>query len=328
VVPGKGVNTVAQFEKPKFDYVYNVADEIQRLRDHKVIRKIPDRSTGSLLAATWNIANLGAHDRRDQDFALIGEILSWFDIMAVQECRDNFRDLEQIVQIMPPTYRYLMSDAAGNSERMVFLYDGQKLSLLEEVGEITLPPASYKRIKLPGIDLKFEGFDRSPYLASFATGQTSFTFVNAHLYYGISNNDPLSIARRSLETYAVAYWAKERVKPNNAFTRELAVMGDMNMPKSDAGDPIFKALTKLGLEVPEHSTQIASNIANDANYDQIAFLPSTTKNAFTGLKGVYDYDDVIFPDLWQDGKNTKNFKAYLRYYISDHRPMWVQLRIQ
>ena len=44
-------------------------------------------------------------------------------------------------------------------------------------------------------------------------------------------------------------------------------------------------------------------------------------------KGVFDYDAVIFSDLWKDGTNLKNFKAYLRYYLSDHRPMWVQLSI-
>jgi endonuclease/exonuclease/phosphatase family metal-dependent hydrolase len=319
---------MAQFGKPKFEFAYDIDSEIQRLRVHKITRLIPERSADCLLAATWNIANLGAQARRDQDFALIGEILSWFDLVAVQECRDNFRDLTLIMLKMPSSFRFLMSDAAGNSERMTFLYDSQKLSLLEEVGEITIPPSDYKSIKLPGIDQKFEGFDRSPYLASFAMSQTSITFVNAHLYYGLSNTDPASIERRSLETYAMAYWAKQRIKPNNAFTRELAVMGDMNMPKSDETDPIFKSLTKLGLEIPEHSTQIASNIANDANYDQIAFLPGTTKDLFTGRKGVYDYDTVIFPDLWQAGNNVKNFNAYLRYYISDHRPMWVQLRIQ
>ena len=319
---------MAQFGKPKFEFAYDVDSEVRRLRLHKVLRKIPERSAATLLAATWNIANLGAQARRDQDFALIGEILGWFDLVAVQECRDNFRDLLGILQKLPPSYRFLMSDAAGNSERMLFLYDSLKLGLLEEVGEITIPPSYYKSIRLPGNDQKFSGFDRPPYLASFAAGQTSITFVNAHLYYGKSTDDPLSIGRRSLETFAMAYWARERTRPSNAFTRELAVMGDMNMPKSDETDPIFKTLTKLGLEIPEHSTQIASNIANDANYDQIAFLPGTTKDLFTGLKGVYDYDTVIFPELWQAGKNVKNFNAYLRYYISDHRPMWVQLRIQ
>jgi endonuclease/exonuclease/phosphatase family metal-dependent hydrolase len=151
-------------------------------------------------------------------------------------------------------------------------------------------------------------------------------FVNVHLYYG--DDEQESIERRSLETFAVAKWADLRKKSPFSFTRELVALGDFNMPKSEADDPIFKALTKLGLELPEHSTQIASSISSDANYDQIAFLPETTQHCFTGLKGVFDYDAVIFPDLWQNGANKKNFKTYLRYYISDHRPMWVQLATQ
>ncbi len=46
---------------------------------------------------------------------------------------------------------------------------------------------------------------------------------------------------------------------------------------------------------------------------------------FPKPKFVLDYDGVVFPDLWQEGENAKNFRAYLRYYLSDHRPMWVQL---
>jgi hypothetical protein len=99
------------------------------------------------------------------------------------------------------------------------------------------------------------------------------------------------------------------------------------MPKSQPGDPIFNALTKLGLEIPLHSTQIASSIYTDAQYDQVAFLPGTTQSCFTGNKGVYDYDQVIFPDLWNNGAGEAQFKTYLRYYISDHRPMWVQLTV-
>lgn len=81
----------------------------------------------------------------------------------------------------------------------------------------------------------------------------------------------------------------------------------------------------MALIFPSTRRKIGSSISSDANYDQIAFLPETTKNHFTGNKGVFDFDAVLFPELWKDGSNVKNYKAYLRYYISDHRPMWVQL---
>lgn len=80
------------FPKPKFTFDYDVANETSGLRKHKKTRQIPKRQTGKLLIATWNIANLGAQHRRDQDLSLLAEVISWFDIVAVQECRENFGD--------------------------------------------------------------------------------------------------------------------------------------------------------------------------------------------------------------------------------------------
>jgi endonuclease/exonuclease/phosphatase family metal-dependent hydrolase len=313
------------FPKPKFPFEYDVAAEIALLRQHKQTRQVPERSAGTVLAATWNLANLGAQIRRDQDRSLIAEVLSWFDLVAIQECRENFSDLFDLQFKLGDDYKVIMSDTAGNDERMSFLYDSRKLTLLEEVGEIAFSPSDLRFIKLPGITQAFAGFDRTPYLVSFAAGMTSLVFVNVHLYWG--DDKPPSLERRALETFAVARWGYLRQKSPFSFTRELVVMGDFNMPKSEPGDPVYDALTKRGLELPLHSTQIASSIAAQANYDQIAFLPGTTQKCFTGLKGVFDYDAVIFPALWGNGNNKANFKAYLRYYISDHRPMWVQLNI-
>jgi endonuclease/exonuclease/phosphatase family metal-dependent hydrolase len=320
---GRG-ETMPSFPKPKFAFDYDVAAEVKRLRSHKKTRAIPRREPGKLLVATWNIANLGLQERRDQDRSLIAEIISWFDITAIQECRENFGDLFDIHYKLPKAFRVLMSDASGNNERLAFIYDSRKMTALEEIGEIAFPPSRYKSIKLPGLPPTFDGFDRTPYLAAFQAGMNSFVFVNVHLYFG--NKRPESIARRSLETFAVAKWSDQRKRSRHAFTRELLALGDFNMPRTMPSDPIFRALTKLGLELPEHSTQIASSIATDAKYDQIAFLPETTARCFTGIKGVFDFDAVVFPDLWQSGANIKNFRAYLRYYLSDHRPMWVQLR--
>jgi len=313
------------FPRPKFDFPYDVSAEIERLRQHKSTRLVPERTDGTILVATWNLANLGAQQRRDQDRSLIAEVISWFDLVAIQECRENFGDLFDL-QNKLKSYAVLMSDASGNDERMSFVYDTTRLTALEEIGELALPPSDFGSIKLPGVQQAFAGFDRTPYLASFAAGQTSIMLVNVHLYFG--DDTPPSIARRSLEAFAVAKWSDSRNKSKFSFTRELVALGDFNMPKSEPTDPIYKALTRLGLELPEHSTQIASSIATDANYDQIAFLPGTTKRCFTGRKGVFDYDTVIFPDLWKDGTNRRQFKSYLRYYISDHRPMWVELSVK
>ena len=44
-----------------------------------------------------------------------------------------------------------------------------------------------------------------------------------------------------------------------------------------------------------------------------------------GCEAGFDYDAAVFPDLWK-AKGEVVFKGYLRHYLSDYRPMWVELR--
>jgi hypothetical protein len=149
--------------------------------------------------------------------------------------------------------------------------------------------------------------------------------VNCHLYFGDDDKQD-SIDRRCLEAYAVARWADLNVKSKNAYVRDIIALGDFNLPKVDASDPIYKALTKRGLQLPPHSTAIGSSTQSDAHYDQVAFFPSQTQQEFTGKCGVFDFDGAIFRTLWQT-KTEKQFKSYLRYYLSDHRPLWSEFSI-
>lgn len=316
--------TVPPFPKPRFAFNYDVEAEIIRLRAHKKTRAIPKKRADGLLIATWNIANFGVQDRRDTDHRLIAEILSWFDLIALQEVTDNFGPLFDVRHLLGDRYRVVFSDVAGNNERMTFLYDARKLTLLEEVGEIAIPPSSLKSVKMEGVDLRFEGFDRNPYLATFEIGRVSFLLINVHLYFG--GTDAPSIHRRVLETLAVAQYAARRRKSKHAFTREVVALGDFNMPKREPGDAVYRALTSRGLEVPDHGSGLGSNLQSDKHYDQVAFFPGETKNCFSGRMGVFDFDGAVFPGLWE-ARSQKDFNTYLRYYLSDHRPLWMELNI-
>ena len=96
------------FPKPKFEFEYSVEDEIKLLRQHKQTRAIPKRRKDKLLVATWNVANFGLQQRRDQDRSILAEIMSWFDIVAIQECRENFGDLFDVHQKLPKPYRVVL----------------------------------------------------------------------------------------------------------------------------------------------------------------------------------------------------------------------------
>lgn len=312
------------FPKPRFEYAVNVNAEITGLRQHKQTRNVPAKSQDRLLIATWNVANFGEQAREDPHHRIIAEILSWFDLAAIQEVQENFGSLEDVVHSLGAQYKYVMSDIAGNKERMAFVFDSEKVRLLEKIGEIALPPADLKNIKLSAVKRKFAGFDRNPYLATFQAGRLSFLLVNVHLFFG-SDTKKADIERRALETFAVARWAEQRQKSQFSFTRDIVALGDFNMPKVSPSDPIFKALTSKGLHLPQHTSQVGSNLQSDKHYDQIAFFPGETQDDFTGNHGVFDFDQVVFADMWQNRSET-DFNAYVKYYLSDHRPMWMEFK--
>ena len=84
---------MVSFKKPPFSFPFTLSTEKQHLLAHKATRNIPAKNDTQLLLCTWNIANLGLHDRMEDQYQLIAEILSWFDIIAVQEVLDNLDGL-------------------------------------------------------------------------------------------------------------------------------------------------------------------------------------------------------------------------------------------
>ena len=144
------------------------------------------------------------------------------------------------------------------------------------VGEIAIPPADHRYIRLDTDSPPFDGFDRNPYLAAFTAGQFTFVLVNVHLYFG-SDDAPADIARRRVETYAVGRWADLRRDSDYAYTPNIIALGDFNMPQAEWGDPIYEALVNRGLYIPPRSTEVGgTNLAGDRHYDQIAFFPGPT----------------------------------------------------
>jgi endonuclease/exonuclease/phosphatase family metal-dependent hydrolase len=317
---------VPPFPKPRFAYDYDLAREIAALRAYrkqKPGRQVPRKLNDRLLLATWNIANLGVQDRLESDYALIAEIIGWFDLVAVQEVNDDLRGIEAIHDKLPARYDLLFSDASGNQERQAFLYDSRKVARLREIGRLSIPPSQQSKIKVPGASTAFPGFDRGPYLASFAVGTFRFSLLNVHLFYG--SDAPSDIDRRTLETFAVAWWADQKHRDARSYVPDIVPLGDFNLPKATPGDRIFDALVALGLEVPPHTSQIGSAIASDSYYDQIAFFPGATQGRFTGACNVFDFDGALFQDLWQ-ARPGPPYLSYARYHISDHRPLWAEFQ--
>ncbi len=311
---------MVSFAKPKFTFSFDLDEEIARLRENKAHRGIPAKSAEQLLICTWNIANLGLHERTDDHYRLIAEVLSWFDVCAIQEVHDDLTGLYRLETYIGAEYDLLFSDRGGNDERSAYFYDTSKVDHQAMIGELAIPPAEHRWIRIEGIDRPFIGFDRNPFIASFQFRNTVFMLVNAHLFYGSDAAEDEE--RRALEAYAVGRYADLRRDDVHTFTANIIALGDFNIPQAEPGNPIYDALAQRGLVLPEHSTRMGSSIATDAQYDQIAFFPSLKRKIQNS--GVFDYDRNLFPRLWEMG-TKRDFQAYCRYYLSDHRPMWLQI---
>lgn len=308
------------FPKPNFVFNFDVQTEVQNLLAHKDTREIPEKSMDRLLLGSWNVANLGLHIRHADHYKLLAEIIGWFDIIAIQEVNDKLEGLKAIESELPAEYNLIFSDKGGNNERSAIIYDSTIINQLELVGEIAVPPKDHRYIKLTGVAQKFTGFDRNPYMCSFQWKNKIFVLITVHSFSG--KDVRYDLERRALEALAIGRYADLRNKSNNTFSKNIIAVGDFNIPKTEKGDVVYDALVKRGLKLPEHSTKVYSNITNDKTYDQIAFLPSIKSKIVR--HGVFDYDTKIFPNLW-NSMTAIDFRAYLRYYISDHRPLWMQL---
>jgi endonuclease/exonuclease/phosphatase family metal-dependent hydrolase len=316
--------------KPRFEYKYDAAAQLRALREHRDKREIPAKRADRLLLATWNVANLGVQERTEPDHELIAEIIGWFDLVAIQEAHDNLSGIRSVLAQMPPRWRMQFSEAGGNKERAAVFYDGEKIEPLEQIDRLYIPPADLRNIKLKGVTQEFKGFDRGPYLSTFRAGRFSVQLVNVHLFFG-SDDDREDIERRALETFAIARWCDLRRRSDNAYVRDIVALGDFNLPELSEDNPIFAALTSRGLELPRHehkkSAVGGSSLDGLKHYDQVAFFPGETQE-FADRVDVFDFDNALFRDLFDDPRRTlSQFLSYVRYHISDHRPLWAEFKI-
>ncbi|PIB23532.1 hypothetical protein BFP76_08315 [Amylibacter kogurei] len=325
--------------KPNPEFTYDAAVQIAALIAHRDrvhadpadSRQIPDvGQAGHVLIATWNIANFGQHKRRDIDIAVIAEIISWFEIIAIQEVADNLIDFEKLMAVLPNHFSYIFNDKAGNGERAAYVFDTRRVRLGAKMGEVGVVESDRDNITFDDGDglpnVAFQGYNRNPLLCSFEIENHRLLMANCHLLYGpqdTAQNRALSLKQRQLEAYAISRWCDLRRKSKNAWTKNIMAVGDFNLPHANDGDPIFEALLDRGLRLPQHETRIPTNVSDSHDYDQIAVTPGLVQQ--TVDTGVFDFDAVVFGEIW-DANATSYWRTCAKYYVSDHRPLWMLLK--
>lgn len=323
------------FPKPKsFSYAIDVEAERDHLRTQKATRLIPGRDDEHLLLAAWNIANLGAPDqvREPACFELIAEIISSFDLVAVQEVRDDAdAGIRRLRAELPDSWDLVFSETGGNDERMAFLWDTDVIRRGQLIGKVTFEPDELERAGGAG----FRAFSRTPYIGTFHRGKLAMMIVSVHSFFG-EPKDPIDMARRLAETKAMAWWCEQAVNDPQAYTPDVLAVGDMNTPSEDdmaLAEEMLNELRERGLFAPRYEkdgddtvleTQIGTAVRSENHYDQLLFYPKNTE-ADLVAHGVFDFDATIFPDLWQE-RGRVDFNSYVVWAISDHRPLWGQFK--
>jgi endonuclease/exonuclease/phosphatase family metal-dependent hydrolase len=323
-------------------------------------KEIPMRTLNeTLLLATWNIRDFDKPaygNRLDESFYYIAEIISHFDLVAIQEVYKDLTALNRVVTILGPAWKCVFSDETmgdqGNDERLAFVYDSRKVEFGGLAGEIVLPPIQNDEGNWHPVSQLF----RTPMIIGFRSGWCSFMLATVHILWGDNKEDN---PQRIREIREVAQFLKKRTEDDTAWARNLILLGDFNIFGND--DETFKQITNAGFEVPDELLDFRTNAKQTRRYDQIAFRTRSKKMEITDNAGVFNYYETVFRSTIEDrdlyapyiqktvvesnrskppsrrskeyndrteAKKTSYYRTYWRtHQMSDHLPMWVELRI-
>lgn len=298
-------------------------------------RDIPQKHLDhNLLIGTWNVRAFGGLTRkwrstqRDSPkrdlFSLvcIAEIVSSFDVVALQEVRGDLAGLRHMLKRLndpTPNWGLILTDVnrgpRGNNERMAFVFDTRRVKPSGLACELVIPE-DRPHVR-EGAFLR--QFARTPYAVSFLAGDRTFILVTLHAIYGDED-------RRLLELSGIAEWLADWADQANSWNHSLISLGDFNIDRR--GDLLYDAFTSTGLFVPDELHAVPRSIfarsSGEKFYDQIAWFMGEQGTPplsldYTGRAGSFKFDSYVLRDL------TKVQKSWR---ISDHYPLWVEFSVR
>ncbi|MBO9593350.1 MAG: endonuclease/exonuclease/phosphatase family protein [Niabella sp.] len=304
----------------------------------------------NLLLATWNIREFDSPAygmRLTESFYYIAEIIARFDLVAIQEVRDDLRALKYLLKILGGHWSYVVTDITagnqGNKERLAFVFDTRKVRFGGLAGEMVLPPFEKKDPQTgQTIYESVSQLARTPYTCGFTAGWTNFQLTTVHILYG---QDSANNPDRVKEIETIAQTLSKRADGATEWSNNNVLLGDFNIYKPS--DMTYAAIVNAGFTIPQELQHLPSNAIKNKFYDQIAFKTRPGLFETTGRAGVFDYYNTVFrpedeteyiPEMGDAyfktdaGTPRTNKAAYYKTYwrthqMSDHLPMWVEISI-
>jgi endonuclease/exonuclease/phosphatase family metal-dependent hydrolase len=303
------------------------------------------RNPRTLLLATWNVRDLGSNKfnprpREEEAYYYIAETIATFDLVAMQEVNRNLEPFQKIMKLLGADWDYIVTDTTegtgGNSERMAFVFKKGVVRFRHIAGEIVLPtgqtvlPAS----AAAGVTADTAGvqFSRTPFLVSFQSGWFRFNLCTVHIYFGEDTGPKLEQRRQEIERIAKFFKSRQ-----DKEKEDYILLGDFNIVSPQHST--MQALENNGFTIPDPLKFGEGVTDRDHFYDQIA-LRVSEKRLEIGDGGVIDLYQSVFrnedmpvylPLMQQDSATeaanpAKYFPKWRTWQISDHMPMWVELR--
>jgi hypothetical protein len=198
---------------------------------------------------------------------------------------------------------------------------------------------------------------RTPSIIGLEAGWFRFMLSTVHIIWGTGQEGH---PKRVAEIKALAGFLKERSEDINAWSQNLILLGDFNIFSADPSNAAYAAIIDNGFVIPESLQKIPpTNVGNEPRfYDQIALKTRENNLEPTGRGGVFDFFEVVYREddyhehvaammegkaeddpenrLAFDSKGKRRSedkrRAYYRNHwrrqqMSDHLPMWLELKI-
>lgn len=311
-------------------------------------RQIPKRThSETLLLATWNIRDFDKSSygfRLKESFYYLAEIISAFDIVALQEVNENLSAFHRLMDILGGHWKFVFSDTTegtqGNQERLAYVYDSRKIRFGGLAGELVIPPIR-ERITLDTGEQKIiykpvQQIWRTPIICGFQAGWARFMLCSVHVQWGDSSANS---EERVKEIGHIASFLKKRTENPNAWARKLILLGDFNIFNKE--DKTYQKLAEAGFECPSplRDKDLYTNVgAKKRQYDQILLREREDRFEFLN-GGTFNFFNTVFREDEEDiyhsfmekpnkeGEFYKSYKQWRTHQMSDHLPLWVELKI-
>ena len=310
-----------------------------------IASKIPNKiMDGNILLASWNIKEFGhLKERLPESYFYIAEIISAFDIVAVQEIKTSLFDLDIVMKLLGSNYSYIITDITegtkGNKERFGYIFDSRRVQHSGLSGELVIPP------ELSDNNSIIKQLKRTPSISGFESGWKKFSVIGLHLQPG-NATDNKKVRKEELRLLLEVL--KGKVENKRLWNENLILLGDTNIYNNNT--EIEELVRSFGFIENANLKGKPTNTSLTQSYDRI-FLKVDKYFQFYNDEDAKDSGDVFNPfeyvftesncaqyhDIMKEHKNDPStlvddaaFLAYYKRYwkvnqISDHLPVWIEI---